>query len=279
MNNLIQEDFINHWKENQTSEEYHSNKNAVNSSSLIKIRKSPKSFKAAFLGEPKKPTDAMKFGTLVHTAILEGKDFDKRYAVMPEFGDLRKKENKEAKLEWEVLNEGRIFCSQEELDKVLKMIDSVMRHNDAFNLLKNGKTEVSGYFRDEETGIIQKIRPDFISNNLKAELDIKTTIDCSLEAFSKSIWNYRYDFQRAMYRAGIKAITGKEVEFSVFLAIEKEEPYECAVYIADDGMLDKAEQDYREALNKLKESIDNNYWESYQTRSETIGLPIWAYNQ
>lgn len=278
LSTLIQADFSPHWREGETAENYHSTKEAVNSSSLKKILKSPNSFRAEFSQRFKrKETDAMKFGTLVHTAILEGKDFQKRYAIMPDFGDQRTKINKDKKTTWLLENEGKLHCSQEDLDKTLYMIDSVLSHKDAVRLLKNGKTEISGYFADDETGIVQKIRPDFVSFDLDAEVDIKTTVDCTREAFTRSIWNYRYDFQRVMYRQGIKAITGKEVNFSAFIAVEKEPPYECAVYIADEGFMDRAWQDYRKSLDLLRDSIINNEWPSYQQRLENISLPTWAF--
>ena len=278
MDTLIQTDFSSHWREDETAEQYHLNRSAVNSSSLKKILKSPNSFRAEFTRQfERKETPAMKFGTLVHTAILEGKDFKERYAVMPDFGDQRTKINKQAKTEWLAENEGKLHCTQRELDATLYMIESVLAHRDADKLLKHGKTEVSGYFRDPDTGIIQKIRPDFISFNLNAEVDIKTTVDCSREAFTRSIWNYRYDFQRVMYREGIKHITGKEVNFSAFIAIEKEPPYECAVYIADEGFMDRAYQDYRKALELLHDSIIKNEWHPYQQRLENISLPTWAF--
>jgi hypothetical protein len=70
-----------HWKENLDNETYHADKSAVGSSSLRKILKSPLSFYSDFfLSTPQEKTDAMRFGELVHVAVLEGSKFLERTA-------------------------------------------------------------------------------------------------------------------------------------------------------------------------------------------------------
>lgn len=277
LDHLIVKGFKNHWRENQSAEEYHADKTAVNNSSLKNILKSPKSFLHSFTEKPKEPTPALRLGSLFHLSLLEHDKFKRQTVVAPDFGDLRKKENKEFKLQFQDENEGKELLSQEDMDKILYMTESVIKHKDAMILLKDVKREISGYFKDPETNIIQKFKPDAVSFNINAEIDVKTTKDCSLESFQKSIWNYRYDFQRAMYREGIKAITGKYPDYSAFIAVENEAPYECAVYFCDDALIEKASMDYRFSLNKLKECIDNNDFGSYQKQATNISLPYWAF--
>lgn len=287
---LIDPAFKPEWRENVPEEVYHADKTAVNSSSLRKILKSPASFKASFWGEKQEPTDAMKFGTLVHQAILEGPKFRERYVVAPEFMGFTKDgrpsaqsaEAKRKKAEWYAEQEmmQRLVVTQEEMDKLMGMIDSVVNHKDAFSLLKNCVTEVSGYFACPKTGILNRIRVDALERNLNALIDVKTTTDCSIEAFSKTIWNYRYDFQMAQYGIGTEIISGKKMEFHAFIAIEKEPPYEVAVYVADEGLMSKGAEDYHKAMAKLAECIKTDKWEGYQASGiQNIGLPHWALQQ
>lgn len=277
MLNIINNDTKLGWRENQTIEEYHADKTAVNNSSLKKILKSPKSFLNSFNEKPKDQTPSMRLGSLFHLSLLEHDLFQQQTIRAPDFGDLRKTINKEYKKEFEAENFGKQLISPEDMDKILYMTESVINHHDAMILLKDVIRETSGYFKDEETGIVQKIRPDVLSMNLNAEVDIKTTTDCSLDAFQKTIWNYRYDFQRVMCREGIKSINGKYPEFSAFIAVENEAPYECAVYFSDPALIEKATLDYRFALRRLKSCLDNNSFESYQKHATNISLPYWAF--
>jgi hypothetical protein len=49
----------------------------------------------------------------------------------------------------------------------------------------------------------------------------------------------------------------------VFCAIEKQAPYQTALYILDDEMVEYGRGQYRMALDLLKWSKDNDYWCSY----------------
>lgn len=283
---LAPEDFKAHWAEGVPNDVYHADRTSVSSTGLRRLLKSPKTFKAALDGPPIEPTEAMKFGTLVHHVILEGADFLKRYVVAPEFVGLTKdgresKQSASAKAkrdEWhtEQILAGNVIVEQKEFDDVRGMLDSVLLHQDAFALLKNGVTEVSGYYRDPETGILCRLRPDYISMQHMVIVDLKTTRSVEEEEFSKAIWNYRYDFQIAMYGEGAEQICQRKVDYHAFIAVEKEPPYECAVYLADEAMLEKGQQDYHRSLRILRQCIDAGHWPRYQKNMKNIALPHWA---
>lgn len=277
-----------HWKENLSNEEYHSNKNAVGSSSLRKILKSPISFYADFFGEKKEEkNDAMRFGELVHVAVLEGPRFLEKMTVVPKFSGMTKDgressqsaEAKKKKAEWyaDAEAQNKIIVTEEDQEKILGIMNSITQHEGAMNLLKNGAREVSGFFSDPQTGIVNKIRPDFVSFDLGTLVDLKTTQSVVRSDFQKTIWNYRYDFQLAMYGEGVKAITGKAPQYHALIAVETTAPYEVAVYIADEGMISKGQEDYRKALDTLSECLATNEWPRYQKDIEDISLPGWAF--
>lgn len=275
MSIIIDKTYKGQWIKNE-AEVYHGDKTAVNSSSLKTMIKSPLAFKNHFWSPPKEETQAMKFGTLLHKALLEGQTFLDQYVPWADFGDIRKTENKVAKQKFELENAGKIFVTQKELDDIRYMIDAVINHADAFALLKSGVTEVSGYFACEKSGIKQRIRPDFLAESLNVLVDVKTCRDLSREEFSKSIWNYRYDFQMAMYSEGIRRINGKRPDSHAWIAIEKGDNIDVAVYIADEGLLSKGESDYNFCMDRLEKALKTNSWEKYQPTMQQIGLPYWA---
>jgi hypothetical protein len=287
---LAPEGFVAHWNEEIKIEDYHADKTAVNSSSLKKMLKSPLAFHESFYGDKKEPTEAMKLGTLAHMAILQGDEFKKRYAVMPAFesktADGKPSESKNTKYYKDQVEAWRsslspesILVTQEDLDKLLGMVNSIKKHPEAMQLLSAGKPELSGYWRDTETGILCRMQADFISFNLGALVDVKTTSDCSESMFKKTIQNYEYSFQLVMYAEGIKHITGKYPEFMVWIAIENIAPYEVRVYQMSPQFEEIGKYQYRLAMNKLKECINSGKFESGQKEIEIITPDYWYLNQ
>lgn len=277
---IVSADFQPYWDETLSNEEYHSDKTAVSSTSLKKILKSPASFYSAYLDSGHEQSEAMRLGSMIHLALLEPKKFFSNYVKEPKFGDLRSTVNRKAKEEWLLQlkqeNPNAVALSEEEYIRVEGILNSVNAHRDASALLKYGQTEITGYFRDPATGIKCKIRPDLVNFELMTLLDVKTTIDCTQESFSKSIWNYRYDFQMAFYCHGIECITGRPPNYCIYLAVEKQPPYEVGLWVVDDLLLKKGMEDCRMALDKLAQCLHKNEWPAYQNSLETISLPHWA---
>lgn len=287
---LAPEGFVAHWNEEIKVEDYHADKSAVNSSSLKKMIKSPLAFHESFYGEKKEPTEAMKYGTMAHMAILQGEEFTKRYVVMPEFesktADGKPSDSKNTKYykdqveSWRSsLSEDSILVTQDELAKLLGMVNSIKNHKEAMAILSEGKPELAGYWRDSDTGILCRMQADFVSFNLGALVDVKTTSDCSESMFKKTIENYEYAFQLIMYAEGIKHITGKKPEYMVWIAIENIAPYEVRVYQMSPQYEEIGRYQYRLAMNKLKQCIDSGAFESGQKEIEVIEPNRWYLQQ
>lgn len=280
-NLLAKADFIPHWDDSVTDDQYHADKTCVGSSQLRKILDSPKAFYWSFFkGLKEEETEAFRLGKIIHKAVLEGSKFRDSYIVMPEFGDQRSKENKAAKVKWFAdLPKDKIAVTQDHLDMLIGIIDSVMSHPQGPDLLKNGKSEVAGYYVDQKTGIKIRIKPDFLSFNLAIMVDLKSTRNSERRKFMSSVYDYRYDFQMLTYSEGTKAITGKRPEMNTMIAVEKKPPYECAIYYFNDFSLEYAGADYRKALDTLKWCIDNNKWPQRQKSIEPCEIPGWfSYN-
>lgn len=283
-------DFVNGWNETIKVQEYHGDKNAVNSSSLKKILKSPLAFYNSFYKDPEEPTDAQKFGTLAHLVLLQGDVFKSKYVVMPEFesrtadgkksDSLNTKFYKDQVVEWKkTLPTDAIVVTQEEKDNLFGIVDSILNHSIAKNLLKNGKPEICGYWKDQETGILCRMQADFISFDGDILVDVKTTQDCSLNAFKRTIENYDYSFQMAMYAEGIKNITGKKPSHIVWLAVESKAPFECRAYMMSPQYEAVGEFNFKRAMNKLKKCIDKGEFKGEQQEIEIVEPNAWFLNQ
>lgn len=269
--------FEAHWREGQLSSDYHADNSAVSSTRLKRILKSPANFYSTFIQDEEDEltrSDSLRFGSAFHLAILEPKLFFKSYVKMPEFKGVG---SQAAKAEWlGAQPKGTVLVTEKEMIMLEGMVNSVLSHRDASALLKHGQAEVSGYYRDPETGIKCRFRPDFINFELLTLIDVKTTTDASAEAFSRTIWNYRYDIQMAMYCTGTEQILGKWPHYPIFLAVEKAPPYEVAVYVADELVLNVGRESYRECMRRVAECLKLNKWPAMQTSLQPISLPAWA---
>ena len=271
----------NEWLYDHPVEVYHADNTAISSTLLKTMLKSPHTFLKNYTGQvERKETKEMELGKLIHKAVLEGSDFIKNFIVLPDFGDQRSSKNREAKKEFMAsLSPTAIPITLEEEKKIMGVAESIMGHETAVKILKDGKSELTGYFQDPITKLKCRIRPDFLSFNLNTLVDLKTTTNCERDFFSGELWRYRYDFQFAFYRMGIEAISGKKPEFEAIIAVEKQEPYEVAVYFLEQSVLDIGEKDVRRALNRLKHCLETKDWARYQKAAMSISVPHWVVNK
>lgn len=285
----IQTAFEANWVENLSADEYHAKKDFISSTGIRKILKSLNLFKMYCEGRiTEEETESMKFGTLAHMAILEPTKFMENYKMIPEFWGYTKDgkrtdslncaDVKEKKLAWfNDLPQGCVPVSQQEYDKLKAMAVSIISHQDAYLCLKNIKTEASGFYRDDETGILCRIRPDFISTNGAIVGDIKTTRSCERSFFEAEIARRKYHVQLAMYAAGAEKITNIKNKRQVIIAVENVEPHDCAVYWLNEGTKDAGLSEYRGAMRALKKSLDTDVWPRYQLGAQEIAIPSWGF--
>ncbi len=283
---LAPEGFVNKWVDGLTDVEYHADKTSVSSSSLKQVVMiSEKTFfHTFFVAGERVPTKPMKFGKLAHLAILEGAKFRERYVVMPEIWGLtvkgertnskNSKDVQEKEAKWLAdLPVGTIVTTAEECEKLFGMIDSLLSHQKAAEFLSAGIAECSGYYRDPVTGILCRIRPDFMCRQRGIIAELKTADDAREAAFRWQIYGEKYpmwyDFQLAMQAEGFMEIERKPLEVATWIAIQPHGAYEVAVHPMTIPVHDIGIIKYRRALDRLKASLDSGKWPGIQ---ESDGL-------
>lgn len=254
---------IQEFLEGVEAETYHGDRSAISSSGLNLIRKSPKHFKGLWTNEKdeRPESEAFRLGRLVHLAILEGARFRELHRVQPDFGDMRKKENREQRDKWASdLPPGAVVLTQEEMETVKGCVASLAQNQMAMKILTGGRAELSGLFRDPHTGLKCKIRPDFVRDRDNWLVDFKTAQDSGLESFQRSVVTYGYDLQMAFYFDGIERITGKAPAGAAWVVMEKSPPYDVSVYALDAMTLEEGRRLYSGALKKLAQCLETGEW-------------------
>lgn len=287
---LAPADFIPHWNETITDQEYHADKTSAGSTQIRQVIDSPAGFFAKFYddvkdeAEEEKEPEHFRVGKMVHMAILEHKRFEEVYVVAPEFLGLtldgkmsnRSKAAKEKEAAWLAdLPPGAQVCTKDQLDMITGIARAIMNHPQGPNLIKDCQTEVAGYYRDPETGIRCRFKPDLIKFNGSALTDFKTGKSSDETFFGSDAFNHRYDIQLFMYAEGAKAINGTPPELLSSLVVEKLKPYEPAIFYWAPEDLVQAEVDYRAGLRRLRKCIDENKWPYRQEMIGRIKTPQW----
>ena len=248
----------------------------VSKSRLDKLSKSPFHYQAHYLSLKRVSsyeTPAMRFGTAVHTAILEPELFA-GWVVMPDV-DGRTKEGKAAKAlaQEEAAARGVEVIPADDYAKVTAIADSFSRHTHLSSFLDTGHAELSVYWNDPDTSILCRCRPDWLAPG--CVVDLKTTEDASPRAFQRSAYSWRYFVQAAFYLDGLAA-NGVDARGFVFAAIEKSEPYACAGYAASEAMIAAGREEYRRLLRTLRQCQDDDRWPGYSESLAVLDLPGFA---
>ena len=263
-----------HCRPDVTNATYRADRSCVSVSGLKQILRSPAHYQAYLQGITHKDTPAKFMGTAIHTRLLEPELYAHEYVTAPD-SDKRTKEWKE----FEAANADKRILTPDQMVRIEGIAHSVSQHASATTLLRAGRVEHSVIWQDEETGIWQKIRPDCLCLDFEFGicLDVKKTVDASMAAFIRACINYDYDLQAAVYLEGLRQVFKRDFDF-VFLAVEEEAPYGCALYGAPSDMLERGQRRYRHAMHLLKSCIESGEWPCYQPAGDYALLewPRWA---
>lgn len=254
--------------------DYHASP-AISKSGLDLIAKSPAHYIHA-KQQPHEPTEAMIIGSAFHDAVLLPDTFNDNYAVSEKF-DRRTKAGKEAAAQFDADNKGKLILNIDQVGDIERMIESINAHEKASILLTGGNPEVSIFWRDADTQIDCRCRPDFIHSS-GIMVDLKSTIDASPEAFAKSCANFRYHVQDAFYSEGFYRETGVWPKGFVFIAVEKTAPYAVGVYELDAESRALGRELFTRDLLTYQNSLSSQTWPAYSPDIETLRLPQWAFN-
>lgn len=249
---------------------------AISRSELWHIRESPQKFKYYKENTPA-PTPSLLFGQVFHKMLLEPDAFNDEFVIAPEAN----RRTKDGKQMWEAFvanHENQTIIPVEMYEQAKEMCEAVKREPLAVKLL-NGAAEVPFFWTDEMTGEDCKCRVDVLNTEYRQPIivDVKTTADASTESFIRSAINYGYDFQAAMYSEGVEKNIGKKAMF-VFIAVEKEPPFSVNILQADELMLRRGYDLFREYIGIYHDCKTSGNWYGYLGKLNQINnLALPAY--
>lgn len=256
--------------DNLPASDYHDSF-GVGSSNLRDILRSPARYK--WKSEHREdPTPAMILGSAVHTAVLEPETWPNLYARKPVGTDRRTKEGKAAYEAFENANQGKTILPPDDYDLAVAMKDRSLRHKVFQQMLSRGKAEVSWFAPLDMS--MRRARTDLYLEKEGLIVDVKTTQDASPEAFQRTIINSGYHIQAAYYMDTVHDAGGKSYAFC-FVAIEKEPPFDMAIYSLSLDLIEAGRTFYKQALRVYEECLAKDEWPSYPEAITEITAPEW----
>lgn len=208
--------------------------------------------------------DALRFGNLFHTLVLEPNKLEEEYIMLNDSIDRRTKAGREAyKFVMETAEAKHlIVVTQDEFALAHEMANRAVNDRYATKLLRSPvrQTEISIYKTHPTTGLQVKVRPDLIVGDVCIDLKsihINRSVDSEwmLEHLRREVIKYKYHLSAAMYLevAGLK-------EF-VWVFVNKAPGYHWVATIrASEQMLSEGEDLYHTAMHRIHNATKDDVW-------------------
>lgn len=260
---------------------------AVSSSDLRKAwAKSPAHMFCEWAENPnrkeRKFTDEMLTGACAHHLLLGEDDFRTKFVSFPEFypdkkTGLRKPWHMGADYckGWaeQQLSQGRVPVKLDVLESIVEMARSLAREPLINDGLLEGHIETSGFFKDTETDLWIKVRPDVVPMT-DEYVDLKTASEVTTPALMSSIRSYGYHQQGALIWEVCEAL-GQPFGSFMLMFVETDAPYCARSVLVHDEDLARGRLQNRAMLRAIRRSIDANHFAGPgEGNIETMGLAL-----
>lgn len=220
--------------------------------------------------EERKDTAAMRFGSLVDE-LLFGRP-DETFYVMPD-GIRRDRRTKKYQAQLE-LAQGRTIVSASEWEAAADCVAQIVEV--AGDILERSQYQVSIVWRDPDTGLLCKGRPDILDLEAMTIWDLKLTSDPRPGPFSRIALRLRYHWQAAMYLDGWETLTGDSLEWG-WIACRMDPPHLVQEYLADSKVIALGRRQYKQALAQWAKCEADGQWPLHNREILRLSFPEWAF--
>lgn len=247
---------------------------SVSGSGLVTIeQRSPAHYWTGSYHNPKREeidTTAMSFGRAAHAWVLGEPEFNKHFVISP-YDNFRTKEARAWRDE-----QTRTVIRVEQLDAIKAMAETILKTPLIQNAFLDGKPEQSLIWKDKETGIWLKSRPDWLPNKLQYVPNYKSARSSRPDDFCRAAYELGYHQGAALCIDGLREVLGWKNPSYYFVAQEKEPPYVATLIVMRDTDIDWGRLQNRRALRTLARCLDAGEWPGYAAGAVEIEMPAWA---
>lgn len=207
--------------------------------------------------------EAFVLGRAAHHLLLGEDDFSTLFIVRPDEapdGRAWNGNNNTCKA-WlaKQADAGRTVLTPSQIVQIRGMARALAANSLVQSGILNGAIEQTLVWKDKETGIWLKARPDAIPNDGGDVADFKTTANFGFD-LDNSASKLRYDMQGALIKWGLKEVKGIDMaSFSLIFALKKR-PHCVDTLTFHDEDIEQAERDLRVSLRTFAHCIDTGNW-------------------
>lgn len=217
-------------------------------------------------------------GKAAHTLLLGEGGFKELYAIRPdEFDSWRTKAAKE----WRERNveNGLTVLVPDDIAAIRQIANALDAHPHATDLL-TGHIEKSLIWKDKETGIWLKSRPDAIPTNSDMLADLKCVASAHPDDVYRNIIKHGYHIQLALAAMGMSAVMSRKPTDCILVFAEKVPPFGVNVKPLDGELIDFGMAQIRRAIRTFADCMEKDHWPAYeQDDGRKAMAPGWFHKQ
>lgn len=247
--------------------------------------------KAAVEGKMRRDTSAMAFGRAFHSRLLTPHTFADQFDVAGQCVENTAKGERCSK-RGQVRVGGKWVCeihgrgmlgdkieslSEQDNDTIEGMRHSVLNHKAVKLLRQAGGAEVSiawtGFANAPMKARMDKWIPDW--GGRPAIIDLKSVTSLDSDDITKSIYDFGWHRQGAIYTDGIRALGLGDPDF-ILVFVRKTYPFGVAVRQLGDRSLAMGRADYQSILAEWKRCQETGIYRAFGDDVEEVDCPEWA---
>lgn len=215
--------------------------------------------------EPFEQSEALILGRGSHHLLLGESDFDANFAIRPETYPPEGKAwsgNSGWCKNWlaDRAREGRTVLKADHIKRIRGMSRSLAAHPLVRNGILNGLIETTLCYRDVETGIWVKVRPDCCPTDDLDVADLKTAASVSDKAIDRALGEFGYYLQGALVKMAFENVLGVSLGSFSLVFVESQRPHSVRVVTMRAEDLELGEQLARAGLRLMAKCLDSGVW-------------------
>jgi hypothetical protein len=222
--------------------------------------------------EPKE-TKALDLGRAAHALVLGEPEFNKYFIVSP-YAEFRTNEARA----WRD-SQTQTILKADEFETVLAMARAQRASPVVMRAFERGNPERSLIWKDAETGIWLRSRPDWLPMDLAKRfiVDYKTAVTIEPRKLSADSFKFGYHIQAALQMDAVREVLQIAKPMGIAHVVqEKTPPYLADLRMFSVEQIDYGRLIYRKAVRTFADCLSSGKWPAYTTEPVYFDTPSWV---